>query len=117
VEDDWRDVGKSVGSVNDLREASTLAALRVDRATVVARGRQIETEAAPIRYVAELLGADTDSERAIRWLTRVNFDDGAVLRPAGDCAHGRGKRPPVTKKRRRACECGAGNHLTGCLTR
>jgi hypothetical protein len=27
-----------------------------------------ETEAAPIRYVAELIGADTDSERAIRWL-------------------------------------------------
>jgi hypothetical protein len=23
---------------------------------------------APIRYVAELVGADTDSERAIRWL-------------------------------------------------
>jgi len=68
VEDDWRDVGKSVGSVNDLREASTLAALRVDRATVAARGHQIETESAPIRYVAELLGADTDSERAIRWL-------------------------------------------------
>ena len=32
------------------------------------QGRQIETEAAPIRYVAELIGADTDSERAIRWL-------------------------------------------------
>jgi hypothetical protein len=28
----------------------------------------IETEAAPIRYVAEMLSADTDSERAIRWL-------------------------------------------------
>jgi hypothetical protein len=27
-----------------------------------------ETEAAPIKYVAELIGADTDSERAIRWL-------------------------------------------------
>ena len=35
---------------------------------VAAKGRQIETEAAPIRYVAELVGADTDSERAIRWL-------------------------------------------------
>jgi hypothetical protein len=35
---------------------------------VAARGRQIETEAAPIRYVAELVGANTDSERAIRWL-------------------------------------------------
>ncbi len=33
-----------------------------------AKGRQIETEAAPIRYVAKLLGADTDAERAIRWL-------------------------------------------------
>ena len=36
--------------------------------TVAAKGRQIETEAAPIRYVAELLGVDTDSERAIWWL-------------------------------------------------
>jgi len=35
---------------------------------VAAKSRQIETEAAPIRYVAELVGADTDSERAIRWL-------------------------------------------------
>jgi hypothetical protein len=35
---------------------------------VAARGKQIETEAAPIRYVAELLGFDTDSEKAIRWL-------------------------------------------------
>jgi hypothetical protein len=33
-----------------------------------AKGRQIETEAAPIRYVAVLIGADADSERAIRWL-------------------------------------------------
>ena len=50
------------------REAGALAALQVERATVAAKGRQIETEAAPIRYVAELIGADTDSERAIRWL-------------------------------------------------
>jgi hypothetical protein len=35
---------------------------------LVSTGRRIETEAAPIRYVAELLGADTDSEKAIRWL-------------------------------------------------
>ena len=33
-----------------------------------AKGRQIETEAAPIRCVAELFGADADSERTIRWL-------------------------------------------------
>ena len=45
-----------------------MAALQTERATVAAKGRQIETEAAPIRYVAELIGADTDSERAIRWL-------------------------------------------------
>jgi hypothetical protein len=50
------------------REAGTLAALTVERASVAAKGRQIETEAAPIRYVAELVGADADSERAIRWL-------------------------------------------------
>jgi hypothetical protein len=50
------------------REAGALAALQVERASVAAKGRQIETEAAPIRYVAELLGTDTDSEKAIRWL-------------------------------------------------
>jgi hypothetical protein len=50
------------------REAGTLAALKAERASLSARGKQIETEAAPIRYVAELLGIDTDSEKAIRWL-------------------------------------------------
>jgi hypothetical protein len=30
-----------------------------------------ETEAAPIRYVAELVGTETGSERAIRWLARA----------------------------------------------
>ena len=35
---------------------------------MAAKRRQIDTEAAPIRYVAELIGADTDSEQAIRWL-------------------------------------------------
>jgi hypothetical protein len=48
--------------------AGTLAALKAERASVAAKGRQAEAEAAPIRYVAELVGADTDSERAIRWL-------------------------------------------------
>jgi hypothetical protein len=50
--------------------AGTLAALKAERASVAARARQAETEAAPIRYVAELLGVgvDTDSERTIRWL-------------------------------------------------
>jgi hypothetical protein len=50
------------------REAATLAALKAERAAVASQGRRIETEAAPIRYVAELIGADTDSEKAIRWL-------------------------------------------------
>ena len=50
------------------REGATLADLKADRAALGAKGRQIETEAAPIRYVAELLGSDADSERAIRWL-------------------------------------------------
>ena len=45
-----------------------MAALKAERASLAAKGRQIETEAAPIRYVAELFGTDTDSERAIRWL-------------------------------------------------
>ncbi len=50
------------------RETGTLASLKAERATVAAKGRQVETDAAPIRYVAELVGANTDSERAIRWL-------------------------------------------------
>jgi hypothetical protein len=50
------------------REAGTLAALKTERASVAAKGRQIETEAAPIRYVAEWLDTDTDGERMIRWL-------------------------------------------------
>jgi hypothetical protein len=45
-----------------------VAALKAERASVAAKSQQIETEAAPIRYVAELIGADTDSERGIRWL-------------------------------------------------
>jgi hypothetical protein len=49
------------------------------------KGRQIETEAAPIGYVAELIGADTDSERAIRWLIAL-----IVLCFDGDRVDGRG---------------------------
>ena len=44
------------------REAGTVvSALKAERAGVAAKSRQIETEAAPIRYVAELVGADTDA--------------------------------------------------------
>jgi len=35
---------------------------------VATQGRKIETEDALIRYMAELLGIEADSERAIRWL-------------------------------------------------
>ena len=42
------------------------AALKAERASLAAQGRGIETEAAPVRYVAELVGTDTDNERAIR---------------------------------------------------
>jgi hypothetical protein len=48
--------------------ASTLADLKAERATSGAKARQSEAEAAPIRPVAEPIGAETDSERAIRWL-------------------------------------------------
>jgi hypothetical protein len=53
------------------REAGTLAALQAEHATVAARRHQMEVESAPIRYVAELLGADTDAERAIRLLVAL----------------------------------------------
>jgi len=42
--------------------------VQAERASVTAQSRRIETEATPIRYVAELLGTDTDSERSIRWV-------------------------------------------------
>jgi predicted nucleic acid-binding Zn-ribbon protein len=50
------------------REASTLADFKAEYATLGAKGRQIEAVAAPIRHVGESIGAETDSERAIRWL-------------------------------------------------
>jgi hypothetical protein len=51
------------------READVLTALQTEHASIAAKARQADLESAPIRYVAELIGAtDTDSERAIRWL-------------------------------------------------
>jgi predicted nucleic acid-binding Zn ribbon protein len=49
------------------RKASTLADFKAERATLGAKGK-IEAEAAPIRHVAEPIGAETDGEWAIRWL-------------------------------------------------
>src|SRR5262249_50850357 len=43
------------------REGAALADLKTERTALSAKGRQIETEAAPIRYVAELIGFNTDS--------------------------------------------------------
>jgi hypothetical protein len=37
----------------------------VERAPLAAQSRRIETEAVPIRYVAELVGAGMESERAV----------------------------------------------------
>jgi peptidoglycan hydrolase CwlO-like protein len=50
------------------RAAAALAALKMERAGVAAQERRIETESAPIVYVAQLLGVSADSEQAIRWL-------------------------------------------------
>jgi hypothetical protein len=45
--------------------------LQAERAALGAKGRQIETEAAPIRYVAAIFGVADGAEgqeAAIRWL-------------------------------------------------
>jgi len=52
-------------------EGKALADLKAERFASSAKIRQIESEDTPIRYVAELLGADGDIERAIRWLILV----------------------------------------------
>jgi hypothetical protein len=54
--------------VDRQQAAEALAALRVDRGGVEARAAIAASEAMPLRFVAELLGMDTDSERAIRWM-------------------------------------------------
>jgi hypothetical protein len=64
--DGQRKAGQALAGVR--REASTLADLKAERATLGATGRQIEAEGDLIRYVAEAIGAETDSERTIRWL-------------------------------------------------
>jgi hypothetical protein len=51
--------------------------------------RGIRLAAAPIRYVADLLGADTDSERAIRWLITL-----IVLCCESACRAPRARFPP-----------------------
>lgn len=57
-------------SAGPMREKPGGGALRIkaERASLAAKSRRIETEAVPIRYVAELVGGEADSERAIRLL-------------------------------------------------
>ncbi len=50
------------------REGAALADLKAERATLGAKGGRWKQRAHPIRYIAELVGADADSERIIRWL-------------------------------------------------
>src|SRR5262249_53475239 len=64
-----------------------------------AKGRQIETEATPIRYVAELIGADADSERAIRWLIALMV----LASPAGGRAGGGWTRTAVARSEGSIC--------------
>jgi hypothetical protein len=45
-----------------------LADLKAERAALATKVRQTETEAAPIRYVAEPIGTGADTQRAIRLL-------------------------------------------------
>jgi hypothetical protein len=74
------------------KAAGTLATLKAERAGVASHARQQEAESAPIRYVAELLGANTDSEQAIRWLILLmvlTCDPLAIALTAAASAHGR----------------------------
>jgi hypothetical protein len=63
-----RGIGGEAISGQRKKADEVLADPRAERAALGAKGKQIETEAAPIRCVAELINDDTDSERAIRWL-------------------------------------------------
>jgi hypothetical protein len=48
------------------READVLTGLKTEQAAAAAKAHAVEVEAAPIMYVAQLLGGTT--EQAIRWL-------------------------------------------------
>jgi hypothetical protein len=65
------------------REAGTLAALKAERAAMAAEGRQIETEAAPIRY------------RQREGCSVVDRVHGPVLRPSCYRVDGLGVSPAV----------------------
>jgi hypothetical protein len=52
--------------VDERNREGRYAALKAERASLAAQSRRIEMEAAPISYVAELFGADADSDRPPR---------------------------------------------------
>jgi len=87
-----------------------VSALKAERAAVAAKGRQIETDAAPIRYVAELLGTDTDSEKAIRWLIALMVlccDPLAIALTAAASARRRRLRPHLVRSTFDSCRADA----------
>jgi hypothetical protein len=45
-----------------------LADLKAEPTALGAKGKQVESKAAPIMYAAEVIGIGADPERAIRWL-------------------------------------------------
>jgi hypothetical protein len=79
--------------------AGTLAALKAERASMVARTRQAEIETMPIRYVAELINPGGDDERAIRWLIALMVlccDPPALALTAAASARGFSDDPQAT---------------------
>jgi len=80
-----RDQTRSALDAMEPVRCSPVSETRPQGGTRFLERQQIETEATPIRYVAELIGADSDSERAIRWLIVL-----MVLCCDGDRADGRG---------------------------
>jgi hypothetical protein len=72
------------------REGVALADFKAERAALGAKGKQIGTEAAPIRYAAGLLGVD--SEKTIRWLIALMV---LCCDPLGHRTHGGGLRKAV----------------------
>jgi hypothetical protein len=84
-----------------------LAVLQAERAAIGAKGRQIDTEAAPIRYVAELVGegraavATTITLLATSGTRRAVFSGVAVRRPGSVTTRARGSlnlAPTLTPK-------------------
>ena len=53
------------------REAGVLTGLKTEQAAAAAKAHAVEVEAAPIMYVARLLGGTT--EQAIRWLILIRL--------------------------------------------